>query len=130
MANCSPMRPHKNQPFVTRLRFALAGLAAALRAERSLRFQVFALTVIVVLLVTLRLEPLWWAVVGLTAFAVLSAELFNTALEHLADHLHPEIHPQIRLVKDIAAAAVLMACCAAVVVALALAMHLMGRLRP
>jgi undecaprenol kinase len=130
VANCGYMELHKNQPFVARLRFALAGLAAAVRSERSLRFQVFALVAMVVLLVLLRLEPLWWAIVGLTAFAVLSAELFNTALEHLADHLHPEIHAQIRLVKDIAAAAVLMACCAAAVVALALAIHLIGRLRP
>jgi undecaprenol kinase len=124
------MPPHKNQPFLTRLSFALAGLAAALRSERSLRFQLAAMVAVVAVLAFFRLEPLWWAIVGLTCFAVLSAELFNTALEHLADHLHPEIHPQIRAVKDIAAAAVLMAACAAVVVAVVLAIHLMGRLHP
>ena len=36
------------------------------------------------------------------------AEMFNTALEHLVDHLHPEIHPRIGVVKDCAAAGVLM----------------------
>jgi diacylglycerol kinase (ATP) len=122
------MPPFKNQPFAARLRFALAGLGAAVRSERSLRFQLFALVVVMALLAVLRLEPLWWALVGLAAFGVLSAELFNTALEHLADHLHPETHPQVRLVKDIAAGAVLMAACAAVVVALALASHLSHRL--
>jgi diacylglycerol kinase (ATP) len=122
------MLPHKNQPFVTRLGFALAGLVAAIRSERSLRFQIFALVAVMVLLAALRLEPIWWAIVGLTAFGVLSAELFNTALEHLADHLHPETHPQVRLVKDIAAAAVFMGVCASVAVALALAVHLIGRL--
>ncbi len=122
------MPPLKNQRFAARLGFALAGLAAAVRSERSLRFQIFALIVIMALLAMLRLEPLWWAVVGVTAFGVLSAELFNTALEHLADHLHPEAHPQVGLVKDIAAGAVLMAACAAVVVALALACHIFHRL--
>jgi diacylglycerol kinase (ATP) len=58
---------------------------------------------------------------------VISAELFNTALEHLADHLHPEIHPQIRIVKDCAAAAVLMASCAAIAVGIALIFHVMSR---
>jgi undecaprenol kinase len=123
------MMPHKNQPFAARLGFALAGLAAAIRSERSLRLQVFALVAVAVVLAVLRVEPLWWALVGLTAFGVLSAELFNTALEHLADHLHPETHPQVRLVKDIAAAAVLMAACAAVAVGLALAWHLIDRLQ-
>lgn len=123
------MGAHKNRPFVARLGFALAGFAAAMRSERSLRFQVAALVFVLVVLAVLRLEPLWWALVGLTAFGVLSAELFNTALEHLADHLHPDTHPQVRLVKDIAAAAVLMAACAALAVAIALAFHVVGRFR-
>jgi undecaprenol kinase len=122
------MLPHKNQPFAARLGFALAGLAAAIRSERSLRFQVLALVAVAVLLAVLRVEPLWWAIVGVTAFGVLAAELFNTALEHLVDHLHPQTHPQVRRVKDIAAAAVLMAVCAALTVGLALALHLIGRL--
>jgi undecaprenol kinase len=50
--------------------------------------------------------------------------LFNTALEHLADHLHPETHPQIQIVKDCAAAAVLVAACTAVGVGIALIVHL------
>ena len=125
MAHYAPrMQPHKNQPFRARLRFALAGLVAAVRSERSLRLQLAALGAVIVGLAVLRVEPLWWAIVGLTGAAVLSAELFNTALEHLADHLHPERHPQVRLVKDIAAAAVLVAACAALVVAVALAVHL------
>lgn len=60
------------------------------------------------LLLLLRPAPLWWALVGIMVMLVLAAELINTALEHLADHLHPEQHPQIKLVKDCAAAAVLL----------------------
>jgi undecaprenol kinase len=74
-----------------------------------------------------RLEPGWWAIVLMTSAMVTSAELFNTALEHLADHLHPEIHPRIRIVKDCAAAAVLIAACAAVAVGIALIVHLISR---
>jgi undecaprenol kinase len=124
------MQAHKNRPLLVRLRYALAGLTAAVRSERSLRLQLAALVCVVAVLVVLRVELLWWAIIGLTSFGVLSAELFNTAVEHLADHLHPETHPQIRLVKDIAAAAVLMAVCAALVVALALGLHLLPRLHP
>jgi undecaprenol kinase len=38
---------------------------------------------------------------------VLAAELFNTALEHALDHLHPDLHPAIKVSKDCAAGAVL-----------------------
>jgi undecaprenol kinase len=31
----------------------------------------------------------------------------NSSLEKMADHLHPERHPQIKIVKDVAAGAVL-----------------------
>ena len=58
-------------------------------------------------LVMVRPSPAWCAVMILTVAMVLAAELFNTALEHLADHLHPEQHPRIKIVKDCAAGAVL-----------------------
>ncbi len=80
-----------------------------MRGERSLRTQLGMLVVVAVVLVCLRPPPVWWALVSLCAAGVLAAELFNTALEHLADHLHPDLHPQIRIVKDCAAAAVLCA---------------------
>jgi diacylglycerol kinase (ATP) len=69
---------------------------------------------------------MWWALVLMASFLVIAAELFNTALEHLADHLHPDEHPQIGRVKDCAAAAVLMTVCGAVAVGIALVVHLTG----
>lgn len=121
------MRVPKNQPFRLRLQYAVAGVVAGLRSEHSLRYQVVALAGAVVVLSVFRPEPIWWAAVALSGGAVISAELFNTALEHLADHLHPESHPQIQVVKDCAAAAVLMASCGALGVAIALAIHLATR---
>jgi undecaprenol kinase len=118
------MTVHKNQPFARRLSFALQGLAAAWRSERNFRIQLGALVVVVVVLLVVGIEPIWWGLVSLTSGSVLAAELFNTALEHLADHLHPETHPQIQIVKDCAAAAVLVAACTAVGVGIALVVHL------
>ncbi len=121
------MSVHKNQPFLRRLRFASAGILAAVRSERSLRFHLGALLCVIVALTVLRLEPLWWAVVMLASGTVIAAELFNTALEHLADHLHPQTHPRIGIVKDCAAAAVLVTALAALAVGIALIVHLLAR---
>lgn len=106
--------------------FALAGLAHALRAERSVRFEAVVLVLVWVALAVLRPEPLWWAVTALASAAVLAAELLNTSIEALADHLSPELHPQIRIVKDCAAAAVFVSVIGALVVAAALAVHLLS----
>ncbi|MBS0580847.1 MAG: diacylglycerol kinase [Proteobacteria bacterium] len=119
------MSRDKNQRFARRLRFALHGLAHALRAERSLRFQLGCCVVVVLALVLLRPAPLWWALLLLASAGVLAAELFNTAIEHLVDHLHPETHPNIRIVKDCAAAAVLLSVCGALAVGIAFAVHLL-----
>jgi diacylglycerol kinase (ATP) len=115
----------KNQPFRERLRFALAGLRHAARAEKSVRIQIGVLILVMVTMALLRPGPAWWALVLLASAGVLSTELLNTAVEHLADHLHPEIHPSIRIVKDCAAAAVFVAVLAAVAVGIALVVHLL-----
>ena len=79
----------------------------------------------VIALLILRPGPFWWALVMLASAGVLAAEMFNTALEHLVDHLHPEIHPRIGVVKDCAAAGVLIASLGAVAVMVALVVHLL-----
>jgi undecaprenol kinase len=113
----------KNQSFIARFRFACSGLAAALRSEVSMRVHVATFALLFAVLIAFRPEPLWWALALLASGTVISAELFNTAIEHLADHLHPEIHPSIRIVKDCAAAAVLVTVAGALCVGVALLIH-------
>ena len=118
------MHDMKNRSFAARLRFAIAGLAYAVAAERSIRTQLLAVVVVLGALLYWRPAPVWWALVLLVSTAVLAAELLNTALERLADQLHPQQHPQIRVVKDCAAAAVLVLSLGALCVAAALAVSL------
>jgi diacylglycerol kinase (ATP) len=117
----------KNRPFAARLRYALRGLAQALCSEQSLKLQLLGLAAVLAALAFLRPPPIWWAAVLAAAAGVLAAELLNTAIEHLADALHPGESPAIRTVKDCAAAAVLIASLGALAVAAALAVHLLRR---
>lgn len=109
----------KNQSLARRLGFAFAGLRTAWRTENSFRFHVVATSAVVAALVWLAPAPAWWALAALAIAAVVAAELFNTAIEHLVDHLHPEQHPAIKVVKDCAAGAVLVASLGALAVAAA-----------
>jgi undecaprenol kinase len=117
---------YKNRSFGARLGFALHGLAHALRAERSLRAQLAALIAVVVALLILRPPPLWWALALLASASVLAAELLNTAIEYLADELHPGESPGMRRVKDCAAAGVLLAVLGALAVAAAFLWQLLS----
>jgi len=95
------------------------------RAENSVKIQLGVFILVLLALLVLRPSPVWWALVMLASSGVMAAELLNTAVEHLADHLHPEVHPSIRIVKDCAAAAVLIAVLGAVAVGVALVAHLL-----
>ena len=117
--------PWKNQSLAARLGFALRGIAHTLRSEASLRTQAIVLVLVLIALAVLRPAPIWWALVALSAALVLAAELLNTAIEELADLLHPDSHPRIRVVKDCAAAAVLIAALGAVAVAVALVLEIL-----
>ena len=59
----------------------------------------------------------WWLGVSHTEMILLVmatgfvwvAEIFNTAIEKVIDFVTPEYHPKVKLIKDLAAAAVLVA---------------------
>jgi len=109
----------KGQPFIKRMGFALHGLRLAVQREGSFRSHLLAAAVVLVLLLLTRPAALWWALLALAVGLVLVAELVNSALEALIDHLHPERHPEIGAAKDIAAGAVLVASAVALVVGVA-----------
>lgn len=113
----------KNQPFLKRMGFAVAGIAAALRMESSFRLQCLAAFAVLVVLAWSRPAMIWWALLLLNCGTVLAAELFNTALEHLIDHVHPSLHPSIKIAKDCAAGAVLVLSLTAVCVFVAFLME-------
>ena len=116
----------KNQPFHLRLRYALSGIRTAFQNEASFRTQCAFAGGAILLLLTLRPKPMWWALILLTVSAVLGAELVNTALELIVDRLHPEQHPMIAKAKDCSAGAVLILSLASLGVASALILDCLG----
>lgn len=121
------MSTWKSRSLRARLGFACGGLLHGLRSERSLQLQALALAATLIAMAILRPGALWWAAVLLASAAVIATELMNTAIEQLADRLHPGADPQIRIVKDCAAGAVLIAALGALGVAAALVLHLLAR---
>lgn len=51
-----------------------------------------------------------WLAILICCGAVLSLEVLNTAIEKMVDEIHPDIHPTAKIIKDLAAGAVLIMC--------------------
>jgi undecaprenol kinase len=113
------MTENKNLPFVRRLSFAMQGLRISWKGESSFRTHVIVALMVIVVTAIIRPAPIWWALLALAISMVISAELLNTAIERLADHVHPQFDEEIKTVKDVAAAAVLIASFSAIAVATA-----------
>lgn len=109
----------KGQGFLRRFGYARSGIAVAFRRERSMRTHCVAVVAVVIFLTLTGAPAVWWALIGLAVGLVLVAEMANTAIETLADRLHPGQHPEIGVVKDVAAGAVLVATLVAIVVGVA-----------
>jgi len=101
-----------NKSLVARLKsfaYALQGLAFLMRTQPNARVHLLATVLVCAAGVYFRLSRAEWLWIAVAIVLVWRAEAFNTALEQLADTLHPEQHPGIGRAKDVAAAAVLIA---------------------
>lgn len=92
------------------------GLRTVLRTEWNLRIHLAIFLLIVVAGFFFRISAGEWLVIILSAGLVFMAEVFNTALEYLADAVHPAMDRGIGMAKDAAAGAVLIAAVAAALV--------------
>ncbi|NPA90732.1 MAG: diacylglycerol kinase family protein [Chloroflexi bacterium] len=98
--------------------FAWRGIVHTVRTQRNPRIHVMALVLVLLAGLVCGLTPQEWALVLLVSGFVLSAELFNSALEELADRVEPDFDPHIMRAKDAAAGGVLVAAITAVGVGL------------
>ncbi|WP_343636673.1 diacylglycerol kinase family protein [Fluviicola sp.] len=87
--------------------YAYAGLKTLFAEEHNARIHLVAAVLAIVLGFVLNISFNEWMALVIVAGLVFICELFNTSLEALADFVSPERHPQIKKVKDLAAAAVL-----------------------
>lgn len=96
--------------------FAFKGALFLIKTEASIKIQF-----IIALLVTafgfyFNISKTEWIVQFLAIGLVISIEGINTAIEKMADFIHPENHKKIGVIKDIAAGAVILASIFAIII--------------
>jgi diacylglycerol kinase len=86
--------------------YAIRGLQHALVHEQNFRIEIFCAIAAIGCAFIFNISKIEWLVVILNIAAVLTAELFNTAIENLCNMIHKETHATIKVIKDVSAAAV------------------------
>ena len=87
------------------LKFAFKGAWLLLTTEDSIKAQVIMAIIITVLGCFFNISNIEWMLQFLVIGMVLVAESLNTAVEKIADFIHPDYHEKIGFIKDIAAGA-------------------------
>lgn len=96
--------------------YAFKGAYLLITTEASLKVQFFIGIIMTIAGIYYGLSATEWMIQILIIALIMALEGVNTAIEEIADFIHPERHPKIGLIKDLAAGAVFIFAIAAVVV--------------
>ena len=98
-------------------RYAFRGIGLAFRSENNMIIHLVAGVLVLAVNYVLRVTTTEWLITLILIGLAWMAEIFNTAIEKLADRVNKEHDPWIGQAKDLASGAVLVICLIAVVCA-------------
>ena len=106
------MKPDLKSKFTFRNRidsfkYALKGIKYLFRYEHNAWIQGVVAIIVIVLGFILHFSKTEWALIIICIGLVFMAEILNTAIELIVDHVSPEFHERAGKIKDLAAGAVL-----------------------
>jgi diacylglycerol kinase (ATP) len=110
----------KNNPFSLKERsksfkYAFEGIKTFFKEEHNARIHLLATIAVIVLSVTFPVSGMEAIVLVFAVGVVWVAEIFNTAIEKMADFISTEKNPTIKTIKDLSSAAVLVSAIIAVI---------------
>jgi diacylglycerol kinase len=97
---------------------AIDGIVNATSKERNLKIHFSAMACVIAAGLIVGLSQMEWMVCIILCGLVISAELFNTAIEKAMDYISMDRHPEIGFVKDASAGAVLVLTVTSVIIGL------------
>lgn len=87
---------------------AFRGVFLMIKTERNFQIECIALLINLFLVFYFQLSSIDAALILIVSFGVLSAEIFNTAIERICDVIQPEFDKRIGFIKDVSAGAVIL----------------------
>ncbi|REE79843.1 diacylglycerol kinase (ATP) [Lutibacter oceani] len=100
------------------VKYAAKGFWILITSEKSIIAQVIIALIMTVIGFVMKISATEWLFQIFAIGLVLVAESLNTAIEKMADFIHPEYHKKIGFIKDISAGAAFFAAIFAVIIGL------------
>lgn len=97
----------KNKNIIDSFNNAINGIIYTIKAERNMKIHIAAASLVLLLSLFFKLSFIEFLVVCVVIALVIVAELINTAVEVMVDIIVDVYHPKAKIVKDVAAGAVL-----------------------
>jgi diacylglycerol kinase len=101
--------------FLRSLAFALKGVASFFSTEKNGRLQGMIAVLVIMISAFFHISKVEWILVITSIIAVISFEMINSAIERLCNLYTKEFHPDIKFIKDVSAASVLLIAIAAAI---------------
>ncbi|MBU0696808.1 MAG: diacylglycerol kinase family protein [Bacteroidetes bacterium] len=98
--------------------YAFNGLKILFKEEHNARVHLFIAIFAILAGFILKISAIEWVAVILVIGLVFITEIINTSIENIADFISPEKHPKIKVIKDLAAAAVILSAIVSVMIGL------------
>lgn len=93
---------------LVKFKYAFAGLLHGLFRDKSIALQALIGICVLIVCLFLSLSIVEWICICIMILLVLAVEFINSAIEHIVDFISPQYHKQAKIIKDYAAAAVLL----------------------
>jgi len=106
----------KTKKLINSFKYAGEGIVSSFKSERNMKIHMFIMLIVILAGILLKLSAIEWIICVLLFGIVISAELFNTALETIVDMVSPEKNEKAKLAKDVSAGAVLVVAIGAAIV--------------
>jgi diacylglycerol kinase len=104
--------------FIKSVDFALQGMMQFFSKQRNAKLQTVMGITAITLGFIVSISPYQWLLVLFCIGLVISLEMINSAIEIFCDMVTTDFHPKIKIIKDVAAGAVLVASLASLVIGL------------
>lgn len=101
---------------VNSFKYAFNGFKILVKEEHNARIHLLAAVIAILAGFIFKVTALEWVALIFAIALVIITEIINTSIENIADFISPNRHKQIKRIKDLSAAAVLIAAIFAVII--------------
>lgn len=108
----------KMKKIINSFKYAFEGIITGLKEEKNMKIHILIMILVIIMGIILKISKIEWIICIILFGFVISLELINTAIENTVDLITKEINPKAKIIKDVAAGAVLISAISSIIIGL------------